>query len=159
MPTEALSIMVRDAVSDDAARVAVLLTQLGAPGVDEAEAGRRLARGDERVLVAVDEEGVVTGLVAIKSELPFGHAEPLLRITALVSDSDRRRRGAARALINSAKHLARRLGCTGIELTCGLTPERAAAHRFYPEQGFAITSHRYWWASDDDEPTEEVAAP
>ncbi|MFC7622490.1 GNAT family N-acetyltransferase [Microlunatus sp. GCM10028923] len=155
MPTEPQLIMVREALPDDAARVAVLLTQLGAPGVDEAEAGRRLARGDERVLVAVDEEGVVTGLVAVKPELPFGHAEPLLRITALVSDADRRRRGAAKALIDSAKQLAGRLGCTGIELTCGLTPDRAAAHRFYPEQGFVITSHRYWWAG---EPAEEVAA-
>lgn len=149
MPTETdRMITVRDAEPTDAARIAVLLTQLGAPGVDEAEAARRLRRGEERVLVAVDTDRVVIGLVAVKQELCLGHAEPLLRITALVADAERRRNGAARSLITATKELARRLDCSGIELTCGLTPERAAAHRFYPSQGFEITSHRYWWAND-----------
>ena len=148
MPTETRMITVRDAEPTDAARVAVLLTQLGAPGVDKAEAARRLQRGEERVLVAVDTDQVVIGLVAVKQELCLGHAEPLLRITALVADAERRRNGAARALITATKELAQRLDCFGIELTCGLTPERAAAHRFYPAQGFEVTSHRYWWANE-----------
>ncbi|WP_152360236.1 GNAT family N-acetyltransferase [Microlunatus speluncae] len=156
MPTDSGTIMIRDAVATDAARVAELLTQLGAPGVDAAEAGRRLGRGEERVLVAVGPDGVVTGLVAAKADLPFGHAAPMLRISALICDAERRREGAAQALIISAKQLARRLGCTGIELTCGLAPERAAAHRFYPEQGFAVDSYRYWWASDAEQPGEEA---
>jgi GNAT superfamily N-acetyltransferase len=150
MPTETRdrAIKVREAEPADAGRIAVLLTQLGAPGVDEAEAERRLSRGEERVLVAVDGDQAVIGLVAVKQDLCLGHAEPLLRITALVADAERRRSGAAGALITATKELARRLGCFGIELTCGLTPERAAAHRFYPSQGFEITSHRYWWAND-----------
>ncbi len=153
MPTETdRMITVRGAEPTDAARVAVLLTQLGAPGVDEAEARRRLGRGEERVLVAVDSDQVVIGLVALKQELCLGHAEPLVRITALVSDSERRRSGAARALITAVKEQARQVGCSGIELTCGLTPERATAHRFYPAEGFAVTSHRYWWPNELREP-------
>ena len=73
MPTETdRMITVRGAEPTDAARVAVLLTQLGAPGVDEAEARRRLGRGEERVLVAVDSDQVVIGLVALKQELCLG---------------------------------------------------------------------------------------
>jgi GNAT superfamily N-acetyltransferase len=149
---EPTRITVRPATSADAADIAHLLTALGAPGVDAAEAERRRQRGHEDVLLAVL-DGRARGLVAVKTELYFGHAEPLTHITALVTDPDGRRVGLARALVDAADEWARAHGCVGIELTCGLTPAREAAHHFYASRGFERTSYRYWRPLDADPAT------
>jgi GNAT superfamily N-acetyltransferase len=138
-------VTVRPATEADAPAVAELLTILGSPGVDATEAARRLRRGHEDVLLACV-DGRPRGLVAVKVELYFGHADPVTHITALVTDPAVRRGGLARALVLAAREWARERGCAGIELTCGLTPAREAAHRFYPAMGFERTSYRYWLA-------------
>jgi GNAT superfamily N-acetyltransferase len=61
-----------------------------------------------------------------------------------VTLSRARRGGVAHALLRTALAYARRHGCSGIELTCGLTPAREAAHRFYQAEGFEKNSIRYW---------------
>lgn len=134
---------VREAGPDDAAQVAELLAELGSPGVDAAEAAARLARHQETIYVD-DEEGLLGGLVAVRTELYFGHARPLAHVTALVTRPRTRRAGVARRLMAAAVAFAHRTGCDGVELTCGLTPARAAAHKFYSALGFERTSYRYW---------------
>jgi ribosomal protein S18 acetylase RimI-like enzyme len=120
-----------------------LLTELGSPGVDAAEAERRIARQEETVFV--DENGgQLDGLVAVKRELYIGHALPSAHVTALVTRGAARRSGVARRLMDAAVGFARAQGYAGVELTCGLTPAREAAHRFYPSLGFRRTSYRYW---------------
>jgi ribosomal protein S18 acetylase RimI-like enzyme len=139
---------VREARSDDAAQIAELLAELGSPGVDAAEAAARLARHQETIYVD-DQDGTLGGLIAVKTELYFGHARPLAHVTALVTRSEARRSGLARRLMAAAVAFARRAGCEGVELTCGLSPARDEAHRFYPSLGFERTSYRYWLPLDD----------
>ncbi|MFZ0215303.1 MAG: GNAT family N-acetyltransferase [Candidatus Dormiibacterota bacterium] len=141
MPTA--EIAVREAGPDDAAAVAELLTQLGAVGVDPAEAERRLARGAERVLLAVA-DGRPAGLVAVMRSLYLGHAEPSAHVTAMVVGDAFRRRGIGRRLMVAAAEAGRSMGCAGIELTSALTPQREAAHAFYAALGYQRTSYRYW---------------
>jgi len=137
------SVFVRPATFADAEPVARLLRELGAHGVmDEAEAARRLQRGQEEVLLAgVGDQ--VGGLVAIKSVLYFGHAEPVAHITALVTDASVRRAGLARALVEASIDWTRSHGCVSLELMCGLNPAREAAHEFYPAMGVQRIAYCY----------------
>jgi len=137
------TVSVRAAALSDAASVAELLTQLGAPGVDATEAVRRLERNYEEVLLGcvADAPG---GLVAVKTVLYFGHAKPVAHISALVVDGRFRRYGVARALVQAAVTWARARHCVGLELMCGLNPAREDAHRFYPAMGFQADAYRYW---------------
>lgn len=134
---------VRLAARDDAPAVAELLTELGAPGVDAEEAVGRLLRESYSVFIA-ERGGEALGLVALRTDLPFGHARPLAHISALVTLDRARRSGVAGELVGAAVEYARRQGCTGVELTCGLRPEREAAHLFYEAQGFERAGIRYW---------------
>lgn len=140
--------VVRTATIDDAAQVAELLTELGAVGVDAAEAKRRLERGIEQVIV-VDHDGLLLGLVAIKLELYFGHPKPLAHVTALITRATTRRSGVARLLMDATAEFARERSCEGVELTCALTPAREAAHYFYQSLGYAQTSYRYCLMFDE----------
>lgn len=139
------AVEVREAGAEDAPAVAALLTELGAAGVDEAEAARRLGRGQERVLLA-SVDGVPAGLVALMRSLYLGHSEPVLHVTAMVVAPEFRRAGVGRRLMEEAARTARKAGCAGVELTSALTPEREAAHVFYAALGYQRTSYRYWLA-------------
>jgi GNAT superfamily N-acetyltransferase len=107
------------------------------------EALRRLQRGYEDVLLGCL-DGEPGGLVAVKTILYFGHAQPLAHISALVVEARWRRSGIARSLIEAATAWARAHHCVGLELMCGLNPAREDAHRFYPAMGFEPNAYRYW---------------
>lgn len=145
-----MSAVVREATAADAQAVAELLTELGAKDVDAAEAAKRLGRRIETVFVA-DEDGELLGLVAVKSELYLGHSVPWAHVTALVTRSGARRGGVARQLMAAAADFSRRHAYQGVELTCGLKPEREAAHRFYRSLGYESTSTRYCLRFEDEE--------
>lgn len=133
---------IREACQRDADDVAELLSELGYPS-DGAMVLARLSRPDERVLVAKD-DGSAIGLAALAVSHTLTHDAPVGRLTALVVSGTRRRCGVAHLLVATALELAEREGCEGVELTCGLRPERAAAHAFYQRLGFERTSYRYW---------------
>jgi GNAT superfamily N-acetyltransferase len=135
-------IAVRDAAAGDAAAMAALLGELGY-AVPTAAAAERLARPDERVLVAVM-DGRVAGLVALTVGWQLPHEGPVARITALVVSAWARGRGVGGGLLARAEELAAAAGCEGVELTSALTPERADAHRLYESRGYERTSARFW---------------
>ncbi|MVU83964.1 GNAT family N-acetyltransferase [Nocardia sp. ET3-3] len=54
-----------------------------------------------------------------------------------------RGRGYGDALIAWVKDEARRLGCESVQLDSGVNANRAAAHRLYMRNHFAITSHHF----------------
>jgi GNAT superfamily N-acetyltransferase len=63
-------------------------------------------------------------------------------ITAIVILDSVRRRSVGRRLMESAAGAAREAGCEGTELTTGITPNRADAHRFYEDLGHVRTSYK-----------------
>jgi GNAT superfamily N-acetyltransferase len=137
---------IRYARDDDAGQIVELLGELGYSVTGE-HVHRRLRQGAERVLVA-DDDGTLLGLVSIVLQSTLMSLNPSARLMAVVVRSDARRGGVGRTLIHAAIAHAREQGCTGIELTSSMRPEREAAHRFYPALGFARTSYRYWLPLD-----------
>jgi len=127
---------------DDAARLAVLLTQLGYP-VAEPEVMERLTYWFDdpaSVLIGADVKGELVGVVAV-------HASPLLevtgrwaRIVALVVDEGYRGKGIGRRLVEAAEARARELGCLRMEVTS--SRRRDDAHRLYRRHGYEDVCER-----------------
>ena len=131
-----MTITIRAAGDADAARISVLLGQLGHPA-GEARVRARLDdwQGDRRsVLVVAEVAGRVSGVAAF-------HAMPLLehdgrrgRLVALVVDESCRGQGVGRALVAHVEREAHRLGCRELEITGNRA--REAAHGFYRGLGY-----------------------
>lgn len=131
--------MIRPIGRSDAARLAVLLGQLGYP-TDEAEVHRRLdywLDDPASVLLGADDDGLLVGVAAL-------HVGPILEVTgkfgrlvALVVDDRYRGRGVGRALVAGIEQRALDLGCTLLEVTS--SAHRDASHRFYQRMGYADT--------------------
>jgi GNAT superfamily N-acetyltransferase len=127
---------IRDIKSEDSARVAELLTQLGYPATTD-DVAQRLAYwlGDplSRILVA-ERNAQVIGSLSL-------HAIPYLertgrwaRVESLVVDSAARRSGVARSLLQAAEGTARQWGCLAMEITSARN--RGDAHAFYKQLGY-----------------------
>jgi GNAT superfamily N-acetyltransferase len=130
----------------DAARLAVLLEQLGFPST-EREVRQRLDYwlGDRAgALLGADDDGSLVGMAAL-------HITPLLEVTgkfgrlaALVVDEAVRGRGVGRLLIVAATERAKAAGCLFVEVNS--SNHRESAHLFYESLGFADsreTSRRF----------------
>ncbi|MEV4198278.1 GNAT family N-acetyltransferase [Micromonospora globbae] len=121
---------------EDAARLAVLLTQLGYP-TEEPEAAARLRYwGDDAagVLIGADVGGELAGVAAL-------HVAPLLELTGrwarlvvLVVDEEHRGKGIGRRLVEAAESRAAELGCRRMEVTS--SRQRGDAHRLYRRLGY-----------------------
>ncbi|MEU8239125.1 GNAT family N-acetyltransferase [Actinoplanes missouriensis] len=126
----------------DAARLAVLLDQLGHPST-ERDVRLRLDYwlGDRAsALFGADDDGSLVGIAAL-------HITPLLEVTgkfgrlaALVVDETCRRRGVGRLLIEAAEERARTEGCLFVEVTS--SSHRVPAHLFYEGRGYEDTRDR-----------------
>jgi GNAT superfamily N-acetyltransferase len=123
----------------DAARLAILLEQLGFPAT-ERDVRLRMDYwlGDRAsALIGADDDGSLVGMAAL-------HVTPLLEITgkfgrlaALVVDETSRGRGVGRLLIDGVEERARAEGCLFVEVTS--SNHRAPAHLFYERLGFVDT--------------------
>lgn len=136
--------MVRRARREDASVIAELLGELGYPAPDEAVQCRLDALGPDDLVLLADEGA---GMVVLHRIPRLAEGSGFVRITALVVRRERRGRGVARALLESADEAARHWGCGLIEVSSGRRNERAAAHRLYRAAGFTDTSPRsvrYW---------------
>ena len=112
---------VRAAAAADAAELARLLTQAGAP-VTPAAMGERLeamrATPAAAVLVATGYGGL-SGFVAVHWAPVLHAAHPLAAISALVVDAAERRHGIGRLLLKAASQAARAGGCDAIGMAGG----------------------------------------
>ncbi len=127
---------IRQITSQDATRVAELLTQLGYPAAAD-DVSLRLAYWLDdpmsRILVA-EQDSRVIGCLSL-------HAIPYLertgrwaRVESLVVDSAARRSGVARSLVQAAEDTARQWGCLAMEITSARY--RDDAHAFYQRLGY-----------------------
>ncbi len=134
---------VRFASSDDAATIAPLLAELGYPTEVEAVRARleRISGDAEHAGVLVAEtDGRPAALIAYQLIEHLERAAPTCRITALVSDPQHRRRGAAARLLAAVEELARKRGCDRLEVTT--RPRREDALAFYLGAGFTERPRR-----------------
>lgn len=106
-----------DAVSDDEGEIRGLLAQMGYSLAELADLHVRLARilesGLNRVLVAVEGANVV-GVASLVFSQSIEHPAPNCRLSAIVTDADRRRQGIATELLAASEEAAKRAGCFGL---------------------------------------------
>jgi ribosomal protein S18 acetylase RimI-like enzyme len=134
---------IRDARTGDVPRLAELIEQLGYPASVDAVGARveRLsASGAARVVVA-ELDGDVVGLASVQISQTLEYDEPVARVSALVVDERRRRRGIGEALVAELEAEARRRCCCLIFLTTA--ERRTEAHSFYRRIGFEETGRRF----------------
>jgi GNAT superfamily N-acetyltransferase len=136
-------IEIRPARPQDAPAVSALLGELGYEAAPEAIACRlqRLNGTDsDPVFLGLENDRPLALLALYRCHL-LQYAKPVVRITALVVHERARRRGIGRQLIDHALCWAERAGCGLVELTSAL--DRAEAHAFYRDLGFAANSLRF----------------
>ena len=137
---------VRRAEPRDADVVLDLLAHLGRPPVaDDPDPQRQvfldhLAFDDAAVFV-VEDEGDVVGMASLWIRPRLSWTAPEAWLADLYVDPARRRRGAARGLVDACVREARRRGCRRLLLESAL--HRDDAHAFYEACGFTYAARRY----------------
>ena len=131
-------LQVRKGEPADAGMVATLLEQLGyaAPDDDIADRLRWFSRsGADHVLVATSGTHAV-GLVAMSVVPRFAEGGRFARITALLVPSGPDQPWIRRALIGEVESVARRHGCTGVEVVEEFQPGDDDSHHQFDELGY-----------------------
>lgn len=128
---------IREATDEDAAAVAVLITQLGYE-TTEGEMRRRLQRigADAQyvTLVALEQTKVV-GFLGMVFGLYYEYSGSYARIVALSVAPEMQGKGIGSNLVTAAENIARSRGA----LTCLVNSgnHRTEAHEFYEKRGFS----------------------
>ena len=133
---------VREAKRGDVAAMARLIRLLDHK-VDEKGVRKRaeaLIRDKLPPLVATLDKEVI-GLCGIHRMVTIHRDQPVGRITIIVVDSDCRRQGIGRMLLEAAEEHLRKRGCGLIEATSN--DRLTAAHGFYRHMGYERTSIRF----------------
>lgn len=136
-------VVIRAAVKSDSHEIARLFAALGHPTSAETLAVRwdEWAAAGNLALVAASEDGVLAGVATLHRMLVLHRPKLVGRITALIVDDARRRRGIGRALVTAAEGVLARAGCGLLEIT--RHARLADAHTFYERLGYARTSVRF----------------
>lgn len=142
-PSSELGTSVRQALHNDAARIAALAGQLGYD-VPITHVERQIGHiNDERtVLVAVVPRAGVVGWIGValrEAVIDSARAD----IEGLVVEDEYRGNGIGQLLVQEAEQWARRRGCTSMRLVSNVVRERA--HEFYKRLGYDIlkTQHAF----------------
>jgi ribosomal protein S18 acetylase RimI-like enzyme len=127
---------IRDAELNDAAQLAVLMSQLGYE-TNRTEMERRLksilCNPAYKTFVAIM-DGCVCGMIGTLTYPSYEHDDPSGRILAIVTLNVARRRGIGRALIATAEKDFTQRGIRRVALDTRLT--REDAHKFYESLGY-----------------------
>jgi len=130
----------RAARPEDAARITVLLEQLGWPVTPE-QVVTELSASPTTEIVVAESDGDVVGLIAITTRRQFQRAGNLITIDTLVVDEAHRSRGIGEQLVGAAFEAAARSGAQAVELVSHM--RRVDARRFYERLGFDLTSNYF----------------
>jgi GNAT superfamily N-acetyltransferase len=134
--SELSGVKIRRVKSSDAARIAMLSTELGYPATPS-EMKSRLSRlkpaGDNAVFVAENGKREVVGWLHVSVtrllEVPL-RAE----VNGLIISEAHRSKGAGAELLQAAERWARSKKCVGMSVRSNVIRERA--HKFYQRHGF-----------------------
>jgi N-acetylglutamate synthase-like GNAT family acetyltransferase len=136
--------MIREAGKADAEAISGLLEQLEHPSSPK-HVRRQIERiqsdNTEKAWVAVDQTGMVVGLLALQITPQF-HDEPqVARVLDLCIRDTHRHQQFGRQLLMTAQAFAQNNGCCRIEVTANNF--RQGAHQFYTRNGL-VQTHRYF---------------
>ena len=135
-------ITLRAAATDDAERLATLLTDEGYPAGPSDLAARieRFSTADAQVIVA-EAGGEVVGFVAFHVVPRFETDERFIRIIAVVVDPLERERGVAHRLLADVERVARDAGVSFVEVTAG--HHRPEARQLFESLGYDASVTAY----------------
>ncbi len=136
------NINIRFATERDIPSLPRLISELGYTTTEEEiKTQFELINGTAQKIFVADKDGTIVGLMNFfPLDLLFGLGK-LGRITALVVTENQRGQGIGKLLVSYAEELARKTGCTRLELTTN--NRRIEAHQFYEHLGFEINSKRF----------------
>lgn len=144
-------VRVRPATSDDVAALVALVRASEPGGNRAAPCGddelvarftRMLETPDRTLLIAIDEQGDVAGLLATRlDEVGAFDMTPVVHITHLLVTPKQRRRGIGRSLLSAAVHLADEAEVENVVTTSAANSREG--NRYLARIGFApLTVHR-----------------
>jgi GNAT superfamily N-acetyltransferase len=133
----------RVASIDDAAAIAVLITQLGYPATTTQMADRLSALcGDSHYRAMVAEvNGLAVGMIGLRVDRGYEYDGVQARIVALVVDESYRGAGIGRALVEAAETWALERGAHKIMVNTA--HRRTRTHEFYRSIGYESTGLRF----------------
>lgn len=136
-------VAIRPARRGDASRLADLVSQLGYPVGTDRMLERLDAVGQQpfAATLVAEIQDAVAGFVGVRREPLYEADAPAARITALVVDTEHRRRGVGEALVARAEAWAADHGCGSVVLTSA--NHRAGAHAFYRRMGYGASGVRF----------------
>lgn len=117
----------------------MLYEQLGYPTTKD-ELLERLTKlnshEDYYMLLLINEKGDIIGFSGMCRMMNFEKPGQYLRILAFVINSNYRKQGNGKLLLNESEQLANKLNCEALALNSGNREERVNAHAFYQANGF-----------------------
>lgn len=133
---------VRDATLNDVPSLVPLMEELGYPtSVDTFQSRFNLIITNPCYHTLVAElDGRVVGMAGLHTGLFYEYDGINVRIVAFVVNSNYRRKGVGKKLIQEAESWARKQGAISIGLNSGNRPERKDAHQFYLSMGYEAKS-------------------
>jgi GNAT superfamily N-acetyltransferase len=139
-------LMIRNAVKEDVAQMAILMTQLGYPTIEK-DMRIRLDRINEHpdycTLVALAGNEIV-GLAGMQKGLYYEYNAEYLRLLVFVVKQSCRKQGIGGQLLKACEQYASTNALNAIVLTSSNRAEREAAHAFYQKNGFFLRSSGFY---------------
>ncbi len=137
-----MKIHIEAAKSEDAARLVILLGQLGYPATHSEMLDKIQQHNNPtyKLLVAKDENQVL-GFIALHFYRAFHHPAPIGRITAFCVEETVRGSGIGSLLLTAAEDYFLQQQCFKIEVTSNL--KRINTHQYYRQRGYTETSRHF----------------
>ncbi len=93
-------------------------------------------------LLVCEEDGQIVGLLGFRIRENLEEMSRFGEVSAIVVNSNDRRKGVGRFMMDYAEKLAKELGCKGTWLVSGFGREEKA-HNFYKRLGYQTTGYRF----------------
>ena len=140
-----MEIGIRSMKKEDITEVCLLMMELTGNEISEEDMINRMEMVNES---KIDELYVYQGESSIQGVMGFRIRENIEEkscygeISVIVTNSNDRRSGIGKAMMDFAENLARQKGCIGTWLVSGFGREEEA-HNFYKKLGYVINGYRF----------------
>lgn len=131
--------------SADLSQFSGLISELGYPtSVDEMEIRMKRIESNSNyyTFVAVKNE-ILIGMIGITLHTTYTNNDVKVQITSLITKTEYRGQGIAKALIKYVEKWSLSIGSNFIYLLSGISEERKKAHKLYKSLGYDITGYRF----------------
>jgi GNAT superfamily N-acetyltransferase len=140
-----MPLSMRKAERVDIEALCKLMEALSGRAISPEEMGNRLEFvAESRVdsLFVCEKDSRIVGLLGFRIRENLEEMSRYGEISAIVVDTDDRRRGVGRFMMDYAERLAKEKGCKGSWLVSGFGREQKA-HKFYKRLGYQINGYRF----------------